>query len=1155
MPQREIKLLGGLNIQEAGQPTRIMTSAKGSALIAYLIITNQTHKREAVADLLWDATSTRHSLQNLRELLARIRKWVPELQITRQTIAIQPDKDTFIDLWALQAGLTSEALTTSDEALNLYTGDLLASFYVEGATRFNEWLLLERERLRRQVLNRHHYLCQKYAAQQAWQQGVAVAQRWLSLDGLDEDAYRWLMQCLAANGQTTAALQAYQTCRQTLWEELGIEPEAATTNLARQLTAQTTFLPAVSPPSLPTVLASNTLPAPEHLPPNTILPYLRNDDFVGREADLLQIATHFSQATTKHRSPVVAITGMGGIGKTQTAVEFCYRYGRYFTGGVYWLSFAEANTVAQEVAAIGGERGLGLFRQTDNLTLKDQVGRVQRAWQETIPRLLIFDNCETEALLQQWLPVTGGCHILVTSRRSTWARELRIKGVALKTLPLAESITLLQHFTPHLTPTEAQAIATEVDHLPLALHLAGSFLHRYTHISPHTYLHQLRQTALLQHPSLQGHGIHYSPTGHELHVGRTFALNLQQLNGPQGQLAHQLLSHIAAFAPGEPIPQTFLLTTLATSDDLIHTRLIENTLDHLRNLGFIRQEGDNTLLMHRLVAAFVSTTLPSDLNQAYTQIAQTIIEQLNKQLQNQHSLAKLPFASRHLHHLTEETLKNNAPHTAQLANHLGRHLHDIGHYEAAQHMLTTALTWQTTSKRENELEVATTYVHLGILAARLAHFETAQAHLEQALVIYERILGPNHLETGTCLKEIGATLREKGDYQQAFPYLRRALAITKQHLPPNHLQIGEIFNQLGILHSRTGNYKEAHPYLERALDIRLHNLEESHPTVGQALNNLGVLHLRRAAYQQARPYLEHALAIRQQELGDDHSSVATNRHNLGVLLLLMGEYQAAEDLLKKTVAIREKAFGKTQLNTVIAHGNLGWLYVLQGRYEQAQTIFHQVLTTHQDTSVLSHKQLAKNYHRLGLLYTHITQYQTAYTYLDKALTDYTHLCGPKDEATVSSQSALGYLLTQQGKLEQAFTHLSQALTIQQAIYNRPHPETAVTLHHLAHLHLQQQDLPPAKTYLNQSLQIRQTLLGPNHPDTAQTLTTLGHWYKQNGDKDTAQTYYQQAYTLLQNNVAPTHITLQQLHNILATSPHDTTPQGPSPYTTSSRKLY
>src|SRR6185503_8478815 len=134
-----------------------------------------------------------------------------------------------------------------------------------------------------------------------------------------------------------------------------------------------------------------------------------------------------------------------------------HRYGQHFVGGVFWLSFATADGVPAEVALCGGASGLDLRPDFANLPIDEQVRLVLAAWQRPTPRLLIFDNCEDPALFDQWRPKSGGCRVLVTSRRSQWDAALGIYALPLETLPREESVALLRKFfeptTDHRRPT------------------------------------------------------------------------------------------------------------------------------------------------------------------------------------------------------------------------------------------------------------------------------------------------------------------------------------------------------------------------------------------------------------------------------------------------------------------------------------------------------------------------------------------------------------------------------------------------------------------------------------------------------------------------------------------------------------------------------
>ena len=162
-------------------------------------------------------------------------------------------------------------------------------------------------------------------------------------------------------------------------------------------------------------LPTTALPEPGTLPPGSRMPFARTTTFVGRVPDLQAIAVALTGGQA------AAVHGMAGVGKTAVASEFVHRYGPYFAGGVFWLSFSDPANIPTEIAQCGGAGHLQLRPDFHDLPLAEQVAAVQRAWAEELPRLLVFDNVDTddaEALMAHYRPRTGGCRVLITSRRS-----------------------------------------------------------------------------------------------------------------------------------------------------------------------------------------------------------------------------------------------------------------------------------------------------------------------------------------------------------------------------------------------------------------------------------------------------------------------------------------------------------------------------------------------------------------------------------------------------------------------------------------------------------------------------------------------------------------------------------------------------------------
>lgn len=275
--------------------------------------------------------------------------------------------------------------------------------------------------------------------------------------------------------------------------------------------------------------------------------------FVGRDQALTEIAT-----AMRTGEALVIATGLGGVGKTQLAVEAAHRYGKFFAGGVFWISCADPPAIAGIIAAYGGPGALELWQPYEQLDMPAQLARVLAYWATGMPCLLIFDNCDDrpeqsgEAILRTWLPTAGACRVLVTSRRARWDNTPAVRVQPLSSLERSASIELLQSQASSLSSSAASAIAQALGDLPLALHLAGSYMRRYgSHVSVEAYLEAL-STASLKHESLQGRASALLPTEREPHVEKAFALSFAQLmpEQPIDALSMQLLVRLALCAPG-----------------------------------------------------------------------------------------------------------------------------------------------------------------------------------------------------------------------------------------------------------------------------------------------------------------------------------------------------------------------------------------------------------------------------------------------------------------------------------------------------------------------------------------------------------------------------------------------------------------------------
>jgi tetratricopeptide (TPR) repeat protein len=749
-------------------------------------------------------------------------------------------------------------------------------------------------------------------------------------------------------------------------------------------------------------MPTDVLPDRGPLPAASRMPLSPNPLFVGRGEELLQIAAALRGGdTTVALGQVVASTGLGGLGKTQLAVEFVHRYGRFFAGGAFWLSFASAEEVPLQVGACAGP-------DFEMRPLEERVRRVKDAWQSATPRLLVFDNCEEEALLDAWRPTSGGCRVLVTSRRPHWSPTLGVSALPLDLLPRPDSIKLLCRYRPDLECDNPglDAIAAELGDLPLALHLAGSYLRAYrTEVSLDGYLAELRRSDVVQHASLLGAGLDdsISPTHHVQDVAQTFALCLGRLDRERevDRVAIALLARMACMAPGEPVPRDLLATTL----EEVEAHLRSDGLRRLSAVGLV-EEGEGWLRLHRLLPHFVRHEgLGPDARPAVTQ---ALIACGNAAEHGRLTRLALVRVIPHLVEVAGATVGGTGDEqlAAELCNAAGRALQYAGDLRAARPWYERAQAIREQSLGLDHPDTAWSLNNLGELLVEQGELDAARPLLERALAIRERVLGPDHRDTAATLHELAFLLRTQGELAVARRLYERALAIWERAVGPDHPRTASSLNGLGALHRDLGNLAAAKHLYERALAIRERVMGATHPDTAMSLNGLGSLLGAQGNLEAAKPLLERALAIREQSLGLDHPDTAWSLNNLAGLLVKQGELDAARPLLERALVIRERTLSPNHPRIAWSLRSLAQVFHAEGDLDGARTLYERAVAIQDRVQGPEHPDTAITHQDLARLLRDQGDPAAARPLFERALAIRERVLGPDHPDTVATRRAL-----------------------------------------------------------------------------------------------------------------------------------------------------
>jgi tetratricopeptide (TPR) repeat protein len=763
------------------------------------------------------------------------------------------------------------------------------------------------------------------------------------------------------------------------------------------------------------IQSSATTPSDATLIKSTwFVPFERNSRFIGRELELARVE---EMLLGKQRVAKLAITGLGGIGKTQLVIEVLYRvFDKQKHYSVIWISAVSAQSLHQSYLEIAQHMRIPGF-EDDQADVKRLV-QAHLSKESTGQWLLVFDNADdidmwitkAEPKLQsshdshpliEYLPKSKHGAIIFTTRDRKVAVKLAHQNVVDVTEmeeDMAAQLLKKCLINTDLTwkPQDMSKLLSQLTCLPLAIVQAAAYINENaTSLAEYLALLSEQEEDVID---LLSEDFEDDERYRNIQnpVATTWLVSFRRIRR-RNQLAAEYLSFMACIEP-KHIPRSILLPGASRKKEV-------DAIGILIAYGFVIKDRSNEFLnLHRLVHLAtrnwlrMEDQLAKSTEQALLRLQEVFPdEEHQNRTQWRECLAHVSYA------LASDVTDKDSDTRTRLLWKLGKCLFEDGRWKDAENAF---------------IQVTDTYI---------------------------RELGSEHPSTLTCMGRLASTYRNQGRWTDAEKIEINVIEMRKKVLGEEHLDTLTGMSNLAATYHDQGRWKEGEMLEVRVIEVRKVVLGEQHPDTLTGMANLALTYQYQGRWKEAEALSLQVIEARKIVLGEEHPHTLTSMSNLAITRCSEERWDEAEELDMRVLKIREKILGEEHPSTLVSVQNLASVRWNQERWKESEKLYVRAIEARKRVLGEEHPSTLTSLHSLASVYWKQGRWKEAEELETRVVETETRVLGKEHPETLASMANLAYIYKSRGRKDDAISLLAECCQLRGQVIGLQHPDTTLSL--------------------------------------------------------------------------------------------------------------